>query len=218
VKTYIFGKLNKNGFMKYTTLLFLFLSFFFIRCSNAQEKEPLKLISTSIEMTPFSTGYINAKGDTVIPIGKYVYCYTEVFDKIAVVLPKDRKEFFAIDRNEKELFVVLSTDNGPDYIKDGMFRIKINNKIGFANMQGNIIIKPIYDFALPFENGYAKVNSGGHIKHDIEYQSIEGGKWGLINTKGQYILQPIYDRIYDIHSDKVKVLENGIKKEINIPK
>ena len=204
--------------MKNLKLLTIIVLLFSINCTKGSDNDKLKLISMTKEIAPYTTGYINSKGDTIIPIGKYVYCYTEVFDKIAVVLPKDRKEFFAIDRNEKELFVVLSTDNGPDYIKDGMFRIKINNKIGFANMQGNIIIKPIYDFALPFENGYAKVNSGGHIKHDIEYQSIEGGKWGLINTKGHYILQPIYDRIYDIHSDKVKVLENGIKKEINIPK
>ena len=203
--------------MKKIKLLSILILLFSVSCTNSQENEKLILVSKSNELTPYSTGYINQKGDTIIPIGKYVYCYTDVFDKIAIVLPKNFKEFIAIDRNEKELFKVLAMDNGPDIIQDGMFRIKLNNKIGFANMEGDIIIKPIYDFALPFKSGYAEVNHGGHLKQVDEYQSIVGGKWGLINTKGEYVLQPIYDRIYSINSNKVKVVENGIEREINCP-
>lgn len=203
--------------MKTIQLLCILLLLFSINSSKSQDKEKLMLISNSNELTPYSTGYVNSKGDTIIPIGKYVYCYTEVFDKIAVVLPKDAKDFIAIDRNEKELFKVLAMDNQPDMIQDGMFRIKLNNKIGFANMEGRILIKPIYDFALPFDKGYARVNKDGHLKQVDEYKSIEGGKWGLIDTEGRYVLEPLYDRIFAIHSDTVTVILNGVRKEILIP-
>lgn len=202
--------------MKNLKLLTIIVLLFSINCTKGSDNDKLKLISMTKEIAPYTTGYINSKGDTIIPIGKYVYCYTEVFDKIAIVLPKGAKDFIAIDRNEKELFKVLVMDNGPDIVREGMFRIKLNDKIGFANMEGNIIIKPIYDFALPFENGYARINYGGHIKLVGEYESIEGGKWGLINTKGETVLHPIYDRIYDTHTNTVEVIQNRITKKIVI--
>ena len=125
--------------MKNLKLLTIIVLLFSINCTKGSDNDKLKLISMTKEIAPYTTGYINSKGDTIIPIGKYVYCYTEVFDKIAIVLPKGAKDFIAIDRNEKELFKVLVMDNGPDIVREGMFRIKLNDKIGFANMEGNII-------------------------------------------------------------------------------
>ena len=125
--------------MKNLKLLTIIVLLFSINCTKGSDNDKLKLISMTKEIAPYTTGYINSKGDTIIPIGKYVYCYTEVFDKIAIVLPKGAKDFIAIDRNEKELFKVLVMDNGPDIVREGMFRIKLKDKIGFANMEGNII-------------------------------------------------------------------------------
>ncbi len=62
-------------------------------------------------------------------------------------------------------------DNGPDYIKEGLFRI-INeeNLIGFADSLGNVVIPPVFKFAYPFSHGKAKVTFTGksnNVKGDF---------------------------------------------------
>lgn len=203
--------------MKKIVLAFFVLCFALICCTNAQYKV-LERISISDELTPYSSGYVDSEGDTIIPIGKYIYCFTEDFDKIAIVLPRNSKNYIAIDRKENVLFEVLPIDNGPDYVQEGLLRIRKNNKIGYADMDGKIVIQPIYDFALPFKNGSAAVVIGGRNVQSGEYQKIEGGKWGLINKKGEYILEPIYDRIVKTQKpNEFEVIENGEKKIMKKP-
>lgn len=168
--------------------MLVFLCFYQL---NAQ-RESLKLINSSNEMTPFSTGYKNADGDTVIPIGKYRYCYTEIFDTVAFVSIMNKTGYYAIDRHENVLFEVCSYDNGPDPIKNGLYRVIINDKIGYANMQGEVVIEPKFDFALPFQNGYAVVALGGKKKVAVEYESWEGGNWGFIDTNGIIVIDTTY--------------------------
>lgn len=48
--------------------------------------------------------------------------------------------------------------------------------MGYLNKKGQWAIKPIYEDALPFENGKAKVKLDG--------------KWGLIDAKGNFIIEP----------------------------
>jgi|WetSurMetagenome_2_1015567.scaffolds.fasta_scaffold260154_2 hypothetical protein len=194
----------------------LFISVFCIFNCYAQQGI-LTRISPSNELAPFTTGYVNSSGDTIIPIGKYIYCFTEKFDKIAIVLPKNKKGYWAIDRNEKLLYEVKSIDNGPDYVMDGLFRIKMKNKIGYADVNGQVIIKPQFDFALPFKYGYAIVVYGGKNITDGEYQRRVGGKWGVINTSGEFIAKPIYDEIrYATNKDSMKVKINGLWSSIRV--
>lgn len=154
--------------------------------TNAQDNV-LRLVSSSIELEPFTSGYVNASGDTVIPIGKYTYCFTEKFDKIAIVSLKKHSGFYAIDRNEKVLFEVLRIDNGPDYVKDGLFRIKKNEKIGFANQNGKIIIPPQFDCAYPFENGRAKVSMNCRTVNEGEHSRWISNDWYFIDKSGKQL-------------------------------
>jgi hypothetical protein len=124
-------------------------------------------------------GYINNQGDTIIKLGKYQYCFTDTFRKIAIVLKNDK--IIAIDRNECELFEVFKVDNGPDYVSDGLFRIIKNNKIGFANVDGKIIIDPQFDCAFPFENGKAKVSKNCKTISDGENSKWESDNWFYIS-------------------------------------
>ncbi len=165
-------------------------------CIPTQER--WTLIANSEEPIAFSTGYIDEKGNTVIPIGKYVMCYTEEFDKIAIVLPRDSESFVAINKEEEVLFEVLAMDNAPDEVRNGLFRIRINNKEGFANMQGDIVIKPIFDAVLPFEGGKAAVNIGCTKVEQNGHSTIKGGKWGLIDTKGVFLIQPTYKSLVEL--------------------
>ncbi|MBZ0242831.1 MAG: WG repeat-containing protein, partial [Bacteroidales bacterium] len=105
---------------------------------------------------------------------------------------------FAIDRNEKKLFSVYIIDNGPDEIKSGLFRITENDKIGFADFNGDIIIKPKYEFVFPFVGGIAPFCEGCYLLSDTvthEYTYYAGGKWGLINRQGIIVYKPQFDSI-----------------------
>jgi len=184
-------------------------------CSKAQQ-DVLTRISSSIELTPYATGYINSSGDTIIPIGKYPYCFTERFDKIAIIVPKKNSGFYAIDRNEKVLFEVVGIDNGPDYVKDGLFRIKKNEKIGFANMNGEIVIMPKFDSAMPFSNGFSAVCIGGKSVVEYEHTKNIGGKWGFINKSGKLVVPLIYDQAWSVKDGKALVEKNKEKITIDI--
>ena len=139
-------------------------------------------------------GYVDSSGKVVISAGKYPYIFTDVFEKIAFVLLKDKKGVYAIDRNEKILFQVCSYEIGPDIISNGLFRIIENGKIGFANMNGEIVIKPRFQFVYPFqENGFAIFCENGTWSMLDKYIPVIKGKWGAINRQGVIVIPATYD-------------------------
>ena len=163
---------------------FIIFSFLVTHISLGQAKnDVLHLISDSVTG---KYGYADFKGDTIIPLGKYDACYTEKFDKFAIV-SLSKRGIVGIDRNENILFNVYVFDNGPDYPRDGLFRIVKNNKIGYADLLGNIVIKPQYDCAYPFKNGKAKVGFGCKTANIDEHSWWTGGRWVTINKKGKVI-------------------------------
>lgn len=149
----------------------------------------------NFEAVDATLGYVDSSGKVIIPAGKYPYLFTDVFDKIAFVLLKDKKGVYAIDRSEKVLFQVCSFELGPDIISNGLFRIIENGKIGFANMNGEIVIKPNWEFIFPFqENGLAIFcEKGNWIWIDKEHRKFSGGKWGAMDTKGNIVIPAMYD-------------------------
>jgi hypothetical protein len=96
--------------------------------------------------------YLNERGDTIVPYGKYRYCQTDTIKKIGFVYenkPKDAR-IICINDAGKELFYVFKYDNGPDYIQEGLFRImNEDGLVGFADSLGNVVIKPQFKFAYP---------------------------------------------------------------------
>ena len=131
------------------------------------------------------SGYVNQKGDTVIPIGKYQYCFLDTVTTYAMV--GDKSGFYAIDQRENRLYEVYWYDNGPDYIKDGLFRIKRNGMIGYANANGEIVIEPQFDCANPFENGVARVTYDCERQKVGEHIKMKSDSWFYIDKKGKYI-------------------------------
>lgn len=68
-------------------------------------------------------------------------------------------------------------DNGPDYVEDGVFRIRdAQGKIGYADgFTGRMVIAPQYACAFPFENGVAQVAlSGKEVREDAEHRVCVG--------------------------------------------
>lgn len=138
------------------------------------------------------SGYINLTGDTVIALGKYYHCYTDTMRNFGIVLTQESK-CLAVDLNEKVLFEVFWYDNGPDYIKDGLFRIKQDGKVGYANTKGEIVIPPKFDCAFPFNAGIAKVSVSCTSIADGEHIRWESDKWFYIDTTGKEIEKQMFD-------------------------
>lgn len=83
------------------------------------------------------------------------------------------EEIKYFDKQGKEL------KNTEVYPNNTLFAKKIDNKWGFTDKNGNIVVEEKYDKVTEFNNyGYASVQ--------------KDGKWGVINSKGEEILKPTY--------------------------
>lgn len=134
--------------------------------------------------SPFA--YVNKKGDTIIPSGKYIVTCADTI-KTYAILAKDSLPFIGIDRNENILYKVFYFDNGPDELKEGLFRVIRNGKIGFANKLGEIVIPCQFDCAYYFENGKAKVSNDCNEIKDFEHTRWESDSWYFIDKTGRRI-------------------------------
>lgn len=98
------------------------------------------------------------------------------------------------DRKGRFLYYPLSYDNGPDYWEEGLRRYVENGKVGFADKSGNKVLPAKWDFASPFNYGYAIVYEGGWEKHYdaggehwwIDATSKKSVSY-LINKKGERV-------------------------------
>ncbi|WP_248928508.1 WG repeat-containing protein [Paenibacillus hamazuiensis] len=81
----------------------------------------------------------------------------------------------------------LEVDYAGDF-KEGMAMIKKNNKWGFIDIRGKIIIEPLYDRVRDFKGGiaivqkdgkYGILDKKGNLIADIQYDEIEGYSEGL---------------------------------------
>jgi len=85
---------------------------------------------------------------------------------------------------------VPTMDNWADSFHDGLVRVVRNNKYGFANRKGQVVISAIYDGAMNFEKGKAKVCNrcvSKCVDHNCEYHVFAGGEWFEIDTKGTVV-------------------------------
>ena len=135
--------------------------------------------------------YVDKRGDTIVPYGKYKFCKTDTIRSIGFVYEnKQDARIVCIDNQGKELFYVFKYDNGPDNIREGLFRIRDDNGlIGFADSLGNVVIKPQFKFATPFENGKAQTTTSGEAKDDGEHSFWTSDKWELVGHNGTIMMR-----------------------------
>lgn len=157
-------------------------------CQKPKDDYLIKVYKGEFDEVGVASGYVNLEGDTVIPVGKYHYCYTDTLREFAVVTEKKGKTI-GIDRNENKLFEVFWFDNGPDPVAEGLFRIRKDGKIGYANQKGEVVIAPQYTCAFPFDNGKAKVAYQCETIADGEHARWESQAWMYINQKGNTIAE-----------------------------
>lgn len=96
---------------------------------------------------------------------------------------------------EGEFPIQPEFDEVGHYFSEGMRWFKKESKYGYLDSLLNVVIDPIFDEALNFEDGIAVVKMENH--------------YGVINTSGTFICMPKYDYIHSFREGLSKVEENG---------
>ena len=129
--------------------------------------------------------FINKGGVTIIPFGKYTIWDSVNFVSYAMV--KAPNGIVGINREGEVMFdAFLFGDFQIDQPSEGMFRVRRNGEIGFANSSGKVVIPCKYRCAKPFLNGQAKVALNcKYLKDDIGHVKTESSEWFYINKQGE---------------------------------
>jgi hypothetical protein len=69
-----------------------------------------------------------------------------------------------------------------------LFYIIQNDKYGYIDKDGNVIIQPLFDQAFDFSEGYARV--------------VIGKKYGFIDKNGTIAIKPEYEYASDLHEER----------------
>jgi hypothetical protein len=134
----------------------------------------------------FKSGYINEKGDTVVSLDRYL-CYTDTFEYYAIVFDIESNNLIGINKAQKKLFNALfTTDGEPVHEGDGRLLIVSENKYGFVNHMGQIVIEPKYSCAESFLAGKARVSNECQKSND-GYSFWKSDNWITIDKCGNEI-------------------------------
>lgn len=175
------------------TLFFAVIFAIAVGCSRVSSEYGILVAHTSEKHLEAGVPvcYLNGQGDTIVPYGKYNFCQTDTIRNIGFVYENGQNgRIVCIDNKGKKLFYVFKYDNGPDYIREGLFRIMDENGlIGFADSLGNVAIKPQFKFATPFEDGKSQMATNGEEDSDREFCFWKSDEWQLIDHKGNRIMR-----------------------------
>ncbi|MGW1455226.1 WG repeat-containing protein [Salegentibacter agarivorans] len=178
-------------------LINIFFSFAFVT-SFAQEKFNYK-IGRELNGNRETYSILNSNGDTIhkLDTTTYLYTFQSKFKEFVVFRIKGREGWSAIDSEQNYLFQVYQPVKGepfPDHLIEDRIRIVgDNNRIGFADSSGEIIITPQFEEVTEFNNGYAIFSSEceridkDNIKCEHARFATKCNKFGYIDKYGNII-------------------------------
>ena len=76
----------------------------------------------------------------------------------------------------------------------GLSKVGKDNKVGYADINGNVVIPVIYDEGLTFSEGYTAVRSGG--------------SWSYFDSTGKQVFTTRYEDAEDFHNGLAAVMKN----------
>jgi hypothetical protein len=183
-------------------------------CGQKQEELLISHQDTT-DRQKYSYVFTNQYGDTVLRLDTQKYyhcfCYHDTARFFVVVGVRHKQGWWAIDKNEQFLFRVFNTSDGepsPDNIRNGMIRIvDSQEKIGFANYKGQIVIKPQFEAATSFYKGKAIVGtkcrkilwSGDDGHEGCKHYATDCESFGYIDSAGkiQKAGYPTFEQVQD---------------------
>jgi hypothetical protein len=152
----------------------------------------------------------------------YINRYGEEVIANSDVLPGEKVEFLSTEFTESLARFRKVTNSGKA-------QLAYDQKVGFINTKGDIVIEPKYDYAGEFHEGLAYVYIGNEywyvntrgeraipivFEEAVDFQDgfarvKDNGKFGIIDKQGSYIIQPIYDEIGEFRDGIARVQSNG---------
>lgn len=199
------------------------------------------------------TGFLNKDGSVAI-VPKYdgVGAVFESFFPSREVLPVLlNSKIGLIDKNHKEITPLIYNrigyygDNKTKSVKSGLIPVYLNDKVGYVNEAGTVLVEPKYDIINGFglmgygldKVSYIKLadkwglldNSTGKEITPLKYDELfgfsekylsagfkEGGKYGLISIDGRELLPAKYDAVYNFWDNDLAAIKlNGLQGLIN---
>ena len=221
--------INWQKIMKKIFLLYLMCFLVLCNCTNKK----LEIYEDE------NTGYYGIRrGSKIIIPAKYDRIYSDGYEPFSsdnseteflITAFKDNK-WQRINQKGETVFYAMFYDNGADYYEQGLARfVTKNNKVGFHDYKGNIVIPAKYNWAgyigliddkdITTEKKYTYVCNGCYIlSHSTKmfpsssgalheaidtsgfyHPEIIGGKWGVIDIAGNEVVPLEYK---DINSAK----------------
>lgn len=126
-------------------------------------------------------GFINKKGDWVIEPN---FLAVRDFDPVSQLAKARVDEFWGYINKKGEIGYVTNAKKIYDYSEGIAMAVVYSGQFGYLDENQNWIIKPQFDAAREFKNGYAAVR--------------KNGKWGIIDKSGEWIINPMYSGIKDV--------------------
>ena len=132
-------------------------------------------------------GFIDKRGNIVI---ECKYENAEGFSEgLAVVENKHLMRGYVDKAGE---YVIRPQFYWAKDFKEGLAAVEIDDKWGFVDKKGNLVIKAQFDdIDESFAEGLAAVKVGG--------------KWGFINKRGEFVVKPKFDRAYSFYHGTASV-------------
>lgn len=175
------------------------------------------------------TGWINNKGEVVIPATFYTPCWEAAYfyNGIARVCSTYGSTYGYGYINQSGEFITLNKYNYCEDFSEKLALVKENGSYGYINMEGKYEIEPQYVYAASFKEGVAlarKDNKYGYIGHDgmfviqpsylkaesfsdgLAYVESESGR-GWIDKKGNAVIWS--SDSLAVFSDKVTALHKS---------
>jgi hypothetical protein len=161
--------------------------------------------------------------------GKYSSLPEKIKNNVIVSYADQPEKWVMLDESGKEIHQIYYTGQWPDQYKEGLIRIVLDNKIGFVNEEGEVVIDPQYTRASSFIDGKSVVqldeNSNNGSFTDGQSPEIHSGDehWGVIDKKGNIIKPFIYTQswdsslkcfIYQYEDEKFILTEDGKIKSV----
>lgn len=140
---------------------------------SKDDYEPVTLNAT---VTEGATTSLEGKLNNIISLTKKYYSFQD--EKTGKWGYKCRRQV---------VIPAIYDETSCDCFSEGLAAVKLNDKYGYIDWKGTIVIPTVYEVAYSFVNNMAQVKSDG--------------KWGCIDRSGNTVIPMIYDYFSDFSED-----------------